>query len=312
MKALKTYLVTGGAGFLGCNLVRKLLEMGNKVIVYDNFSFGRRENVDIQNDNLAVTEGDIQDTNLLQNVMRNHNPEIVIHLAALHFIPYCNAHPCETLRVNVEGTQSLLEVIRNSKVSKIIAASTAAVYPNNGNAYSETDQLAPFDIYGLSKLFMEHLINSFHRETDKVCINARLFNIYGPYETNPHLIPRVMEQLSQNGDTIELGNLTPKRDYIYVDDVADAIIALSSDNVRKSDTFNIGTGYEYSVTDIVTILNKITRRNVKIESVVKYRRDVDREHLLSDISKIEKHTGWKPKYSIEYGLKKTAAFYQLV
>lgn len=304
--------MTGGAGFLGCNLVRKLLGKEEMVIVYDNFSFGKKENIAIKNRNLRIIKGDINNQKLLKETVKKYKPNIIVHLAALHFIPYCNSHPCETLRVNVEGTQSLMEVIKNPNVQMMLAASSAAVYAMNDGANKETDIPAPYDIYGISKLFMERLVNSFQQETGKKCVNMRLFNIYGHYETNPHLIPRIMEQFAAGKEIIELGNLTPKRGYIYTDDVADAIVALSSDAYGHSETYNIGTGKEYSVTEIVDMLNAITGRKVTVKSVAKYRRAVEREHLLANISKIKNETGWEPKYSIEEGLQKTAEFYRLI
>jgi UDP-glucose 4-epimerase len=306
------YLVTGGAGFLGCTLVRKLLAAGNRVVVYDNFSFGRRENIAISDDRLTVVEGDINDTSLLNKVVVERDIRCVVHLAALHFIPYCNQHPCETLRVNVEGTQNLLEVCRNNRVEKILSASSAAVYPQSDLAYKESDPVGAFDIYGMSKMFTEHLINAFHQETGKPCGNLRFFNIYGPYETNPHLIPRIIEQYANRAMVIELGNLHPKRDYIYVEDMADAIIAIIGLKHQSVEVLNIGTGLEYSVVEVVEKLNAITGRNVKVESVEKNRRAVDREHLLADVSRLKSMTGWAPRHSIEEGLRKTAQFYKLI
>jgi len=309
---MKTFFITGGAGFLGCTLVRKLLERGEKVIVYDNFSFGRKENIQIDNLKLECIEADIIDTPTLKENIQKYQPDVIIHLAALHFIPYCNLHKLETLRVNVEGTQSLLESIRNVSVSKVIAASSAAVYGISNNAHNENDTPDPYDIYGISKLSMEQLVKSFYKETGKVTINVRLFNIYGPYETNPHLIPRIMEQFANSASKITLGNLSPKRDYIYVEDVADALILISDSNIKNAETYNIGTEKEYSATEIVEIMNKITGRNVMVESVAQYQRKVDREHLLADTSKIKEKINWELRHSIEEGLRKTAAFYGII
>ncbi len=308
---MDSVLVTGGAGFLGCTLTRKLLDAGYKVIVYDNFSFGSRKYILLKHPNLVVVEGDINNRQFLSETIGSHNPYTVVHLAALHFIPYCNQHPCETLRVNVEGTQALLEACRNSSVGMIAAASSAAVYPPKDSANLETDNTGSFDIYGASKVSMEQLMVLYHQETKKKCINLRFFNIYGPYETNPHLIPRIMEQYAKGLDVIELGNLTPKRDYIYTEDMADAIITICRSTSLFFETFNIGTGLEFSVTDVVDRLNHILNRNVRIVSVEKYQRKVEREHLLADISKIKRVTGWESRFSIEEGLSRTAEFYRL-
>jgi len=109
---MKKILITEGTGFIGSALTRELLEKSYQVIVYDNFSWGKRENLPVQNDSLVIVNGDTLDTSKLNRVMKQYKPEAVFHLAAIHFIPYCNDHPLETLRNNVEGTESVLLACR--------------------------------------------------------------------------------------------------------------------------------------------------------------------------------------------------------
>lgn len=306
---MTTILVTGAAGFAGYTLSAKLASRGFRVLGLDNLSFGK--NLHRRDKRIVNIRMDILDNKKLREVMRKYSPEAVVHLAALHFIPYCNAHPQETLRVNVEGTQSLLEACRESSIKKVLSASTAAVYGQNGSKNRETDTLGPIDIYGHAKFFCEHLLRQYALESGIVGINMRFFNIYGPYENHPHLIPRVMEQYALKNTSIDLGNLSPRRDYVHVDDVADAVITLMEKAV-VSDDFNIGTGQEFSVVEVVEMLNRIAGRKVKIRSLAKFRRKVDREHLVADISKIYKIVGWKPKVDMVSGLRDTAAHYGIV
>src|SRR6266540_5040389 len=192
-KQSETSLVTGGAGFIGSELVRQLLDEGQKVIVYDNLSFGRRSNLP-PSKNLRLVKGDLVDTGKLHAVLKQWKPHTVFHLAALHFIPYCNSHPQETVRVNVEGTESVLQACRNTSVECLIYASTAAVFGIRSGHHRESEEAAPVDIYGLTKFFGECLVRKFHAETAIRCRIGRLFNGYGRRETSPHVIPEIVEQ----------------------------------------------------------------------------------------------------------------------
>ncbi len=301
---MATMLVTGGAGFVGSCLVGRLLADGDEVVVYDNFSTGRLDFLPVTDPRLAVVDGDIVDEAGLARIMQQRPPDCVFHLAAIHFIPYCLAHRRETLRVNVEGTQAVLDACRAAGVSRIVAASSAAVYGISDRANSETDLPAPVDIYGASKWFDEILLRQFHQDTGIACAAARLFNIYGTHETNPHVIPEVLDQLSRSDD-IEVGNVEVYRDFIYVDDVAAALIQLARLPGLEFGVFNVGTGVDYSVRDIVNACAAIVRRPLQVRSVAARRRSVDRQHLRADCSLIARRLGWRARYDLQTGLTET-------
>ena len=167
-----------------------------------------------------------------QTVMERADAQVVIHLAALHFIPACNRDPQRAIRVNVDGTQGVLKAAADAaSVVGVVVASTAAVYAPSTEAHSESSTIGPTDIYGLTKLWSEQLAELFARSTGKSVGIARLFNVFGPGETNPHLIPTIVRQLQQ-GPELRLGNLSTKRDYVYVEDVARGLIALA-ESVRR-------------------------------------------------------------------------------
>ena len=303
-------LVTGGAGFIGSSLVRKLLQGNNKVIVLDNFVNGKREFLP-DNENLAVIEGDITSSEDIEKCL-SLNPNHIVHLAAYHFIPFCDAHPSETMRVNTYGTQLLLELSsrRKDTIEKIIFASTAAVYYPSDRKHNEDDQVEPIDIYGISKKAGEDIVNLFYKNTAIPCINARLFNAIGPRETNPHLLPDIIKELQQNKSEISLGNLSSKRDYIYVDDISDGIIALlESDN--KSGSYNIGSGYSYSAAEIMDIIQKILGNEIAINSTADKRRKIDRPFLIADNDRLTK-TGWKCTHNVHEGIEKTLKYYNII
>jgi len=295
-------LVTGGAGFIGSHIVKRLIELNHSVLVIDDLSFGRRESIPQAGGNLRLIEGDIAKRGLLVSPIEEFQPEIVIHLAAIHFIPYCNDNPVRTVETNIIGTKWLLEACRITKPNTLVFASSAAVYGISDTKVSEEDLPGPTDIYGISKLIGEDLCKLFYRETGIRTIITRIFNVYGPGETNPHVIPEIIEQLKKGKIEVELGNIEPKRDFINVRDVADAFIALLSDFRGGIDTFNIGSGKEYSIREIIEICGRIIGEEIKVKTVKSRMRKSDRMHLLADIQKIIKETNWRPKISVEEGL----------
>ena len=303
-------LVTGGAGFIGSSLVRKLLQIGYCVIVLDNFVNGDKAYLP-DHQNLTIVEGDITSSDDIKKSLIT-NPEYVVHLAAYHFIPFCDSHPAETIMVNTYGTQNLLEVIsqQHNKVKKIIYASTAAVYPPTEAKCFEDDKTGPIDIYGISKISGEEIVNLFNKRTGIPSINARLFNAIGPRETNPHLLPDIIEQLQKENREIHLGNLVPKRDYIYVDDISDGIVVLMKSEVNYGN-FNIGTGNAYSPKEIIEIISKVTNKKYKIISVPEKQRSGDRPFLVADNTKLS-DLGWECKHNINKAIEITLSFYNII
>jgi UDP-glucose 4-epimerase len=300
----RSILVTGGAGFVGSWLVRRLLERAGsaRVAVLDNFFNGRREHIPAS-DQVEVLDVDLTDGARVEDAVRGTRPELVFHLAALHFIPYCNAHPAETLEVNVVGTQNLIEACRRSEPTGLVIASTGAVYPARDDANAEDNPTGAVDIYGLSKVINEKQLELYARDTRTRCAVARLFNVYGPGETNPHVVPEIVDQVARGQDEIGLGNVKPQRDYIYVADVADALMAIASGNAHSYRVYNVGTGHEYSVEELVNRLSGVVGRPIRIRVEQERVRASDRMHLLCDRSRIGREIGWAPRYAIEQGLE---------
>lgn len=308
---MKTILITGGAGFIGSATVRRFLEEGIGVVVYDDFSYGRREFLP-DDDRLEIVVGDINDTDRLAETLARVTPDYLCHLAAIHFIPDCNADPPRALQVNTVGTESVLNAAAGTRIDKVLIASTAAVYPINDDPNAEEGTpAAPIDIYGLSKLFSEALAEKYVRETGGTAVAVRLFNAVGPRETNPHVIPHIFESAGR-GDTIPLGNVEPKRDYIHTADMAEAMLAICRSGMSGFETVNVGTGEEYSVAELVEMIGGIIGRKLTIEQKADRVRSVERMHLVADISRIGTLTGWRPKMSIADSLADTAKYYGLV
>ena len=301
MTRTKKVIITGGAGFIGSAVSAALQTCGHDIYVIDNLSFGRRELLAIPDSHFF--EVDILDRAELSRVVSQIEPDWIIHLAAIHFIPYCNEHPVAAAQVNIQGTINLLAAAKNvPNLEKVFFASTAAVYPICDDAISETHPTAPLDIYGLSKLTGEHLMNEFHLQTAIPTIVCRFFNAFGPNETNAHVIPEIQRQLAAGSRTIELGNLEPKRDFIHTTDMASAIVKLLAAFDRGIEIFNLGRGIEYSVTELVEAFEQELGEKIAIKVDPARVRKVERMHLLADISKLKNFIDWEPKISLNQGI----------
>lgn len=300
---MEKIVITGGAGFIGSALIGKLQKEGYETFVVDNLSFGNRQFISEVDDDHFFNIN-IMDRDKLISTIQSINPSMVVHLAAVHFIPYCNEHPFLSANINIEGTINVLDACKSLKnLKKVFFASTAAVYPILDDAITEKVIPAPTDIYGLSKAAGEKLMSEFHLSTGIPVVICRFFNAFGPNETNPHLIPVIQEQVNAGKTTIQLGNLDPKRDFIHTYDMANAVLLLLKKFEKGIDVFNLGRGIEYSVREIVEAFERQSGKKIEIVSDPARMRKSERMHLLSDISKLKSFLNWEPSISIDEGIK---------
>jgi UDP-glucose 4-epimerase len=202
------------------------------------------------------------------------------------------------------GTRNLLEAARQlSGLETVVFGSSAAVYPPREEANGEASEPGPMDIYGETKLIGEDLMRLFHRETGVPTTSARLFNVYGPDETNEHLIPAVLTQVRAGDRTIELGNLTPKRDFVHVTDVARALGTLLTGSESGYATYNVGTGSPHSVREVVERTAEALGEEIEIVQDDDRVRESDRPHLEADVSAIRADHGWTPEVAFVDGLR---------
>jgi len=294
--------VTGGAGFIGIHLCKKLLELNHDVTVYDNFSNSLRENFDSKiNQKANVISGDILDISKLVTSMQNH--EIVIHLAAQISVPESVKNPKLTFDVNVNGTHNVLESCKKNKISKIIAASTAAVYQNvsEKTILNESSVTEPSSPYGSSKLEMENMINDFTQTHNVNAIILRLFNVYGIGQSPEYagVITKFLSNIRNNNPLTIFGDGSQTRDFVHVNDVVSAII-LSIDSSNFG-LYNVATGKSVTILDLAHLL--IEQSKKKLDMVFEEQQKGDIKFSHASISKINQSLAFFPEYVIADGLK---------
>ena len=300
-KDIQRVLVTGGAGFIGSAVIAHLQTYDVEIQVIDDLAFGNRRFINIPDTHFL--QFDIRDTAKLHIALQRFRPDWIIHLAAVHFIPWCNQRPYEAADINIRGTLTLLDAARQLPSLKgVLFASTAAVYPIHEGPLSEGHPTGPLDIYGLTKLTGERLCNEFHLQSGIPTVVCRFFNAFGPNETNPHLIPEIAQQINGGARILRLGNQAPKRDFIHTSDMAQAVAALLETFHQGFDIFNLGRGIEYSVLEIAQAFGNALGEPVRVEIDPEKVRLTDRLHLLADIRKLTAFTGWQPKISIDEGI----------
>ncbi len=298
-------VVTGGLGFIGNELVRQLIQAGEKVAVIDNRNRVAPHIEDLSG--VEVYEADIINKERIKEIFISIQPHTVYHLAAIHYIPECNANPERTLRINVEGTESVLNAAAAAGVGKFIFASSGAVYADSAEKLTESSEISPVDIYGWSKLFGEQLCLLNFQVNKTPTVICRLFNNYGPRETNMHIIPEVLYQLSM-GNTLQLGNITTTRDYIHTKDCATAMIKLAACTGSDVKTVNVAHGNGYTVKEMIDRISEISGRVVSVTADDSRVRKVDKQTQVANIELLHALTGWRPQTSIQKGLKELLEF----
>jgi UDP-glucose 4-epimerase len=303
-----TWVVTGAAGFLGSHVVEQLLKRDIPVLGIDNLSGGKWQFLApfASNPLFKFASVDIRDEAALTELFRRERPEVCVHLAALHFIPAAMRNPGLAVSLNVHGTQTLLSACRESKVSRFWFSSTADVYKASDQAHHESSPIGPFNIYGVTKWMGEQLVQlEAGMRPDCHFVIGRLFNLYGPHETNPHILPEVINQIrSANGSVVlRLGNVTPKRDLVPIVDAARAVIAVLEKSTPGVTTVNVGTGVTVSVQEVVERIGAILGRPIRIEIDPTKVRAVERGCLQADVKALRSLIGWAPDGDLTRGLR---------
>ncbi len=307
-------LLTGAGGLIGSATARLLREGGHEVLSSDlrlpspsSRSLPWVEpDIGSSSRSSPWVQLDVRRRKQVRSTLAQWRPDVVVHLAARHFIPWCERFPAATLQTNVVGTQNVVEEARRGGVAKLVFASSAAVYGPSPRPLEESCALGPDDVYGVSKVSGEQLIRLASQRGDGPDgVVLRLFNTIGPNDPNPHLIPRLVSELRGGGRCLRLGNLQSVRDYVYVDDVARAILAAVERDLPGHTTINVGGGVGRSVAEVVEVLEGLVGHGLEILSTAARRRAVDRPFLLADRARARRLLDWEPQVAFEDGLART-------
>lgn len=305
-----TYLVTGGAGFIGSHMVGALLDGGHSVRVVDNFSTGKRENLAPVADRVDLRAISITDRAALSEAM--DGVDYVFHLAALASVPRSVADPVASNDVNVTGTLNVLLAAREAGVKRVVYAGSSSAYGNVESEFKSEDMLpVPLSPYAVAKLAAEHYCQVFTEVYGLETVTVRYFNVFGPRQdplsAYAAVIPKFVTSMIDGQSPIIEGDGTQSRDFTYIANVVHGNLLACHTPGVAGETFNIAVGGRISLLDMVAALNDIL--GTQIEPVFTEPRAGDVKHSRASIDKARDRLGFEPKVSFEDGLRRTVAWY---
>lgn len=311
----KTVLVTGADGFIGSHLTQRLLEEGCKVkafVYYNSFnSWGWIDTFPKELKNkLEIFAGDIRDPNGVRTAMQG--VDVVFHLAALIAIPFSYHSPDSYVDTNVKGTLNVVQAARDLNTKRVLVTSTSEVY---GTAQyvpiDERHPRQPQSPYSASKIGADCIAESFYRSFNLPITIVRPFNTFGPRQSARAVIPTIITQLLNGATSLKLGDLTPTRDLLYVKDTVEGFVAIAKCDELVGHDINIATQSEISVGDLARKLVSQIGSDIKIEEDQQRLRPEKSEvfRLFGSNQKLMEYTDWKPKYTLDAGLKETIEWF---
>jgi nucleoside-diphosphate-sugar epimerase len=305
------YLVTGGAGFIGSNFVKELLRRGHDVRVLDNFSTGRRENLQEFGTDIEVVEGDIRDFWTTLDACKD--VDFVLHQAALPSVFRSVENPATTTDINIMGTLNVLECSRRQGVKKLMFASSSSVYGDTPTLpKSEDMHPLPLSPYAASKLTGEHYCRIYSKLYKMPSIAFRYFNVFGPKQ-NPDseyaaVIPKFITLLMSDRQPTVFGDGKQSRDFTYVDNVVQTVLLACEQDKITSGEYNLACGGQYTLNTLLDRLRELLGKDIK----ARYTdfRPGDIKHSFAAITKLQKDFGTTPAIDFEDGLERTIAFFK--
>ncbi len=316
---MKRVLITGGAGFIGSHLAETLLKKDNKVVIIDNLSTGRMENIKHLKDNKRFSYR--IDTVMNKRLMKRliENSDIIYHLAAAVGVKYIIDNPLESIKTNVTGTEIVLELANNLGKKKVILASTSEIYGKNMDgkvSFKENDNRTlgttsiPRWSYSCTKALDEFLALAYCREKKLPVVIVRLFNTCGPRQTGEYgmVVPRFIKQALLNQPITVYGDGTQTRSFTYIDDVTKALIALAKHPRAVGEIFNIGNPDSISINELAEKIKRMANSSSRIVHIPyekAYEKGFeDMKYRQPDVTKIKELTGFKPTYDIDKMLER--------
>ena len=308
---MSSYLVTGGAGFIGSNIVEALVKKGERVKVIDNFVSGKRTNLSSVSDKIELIEGDIRDLSLLRKVTKG--VDYILHQAALRSVPKSVGDPVSYNEVNVGGTLNVLLAAKEAGVKRVVCASSSSIYGDT-ETFPEKEMHLPLPIspYAASKLAGEHYCHVFSKIYGLETACLRYFNVFGPRQSLESqyavVVPRFIISMLNNESPPVHGDGKQSRDFTYIDNVVEANILAAHTPGVSGEVFNVACGKDYTVLNLVDQLNKIMNKNLKPKFTPPRPGDVQR--TLADISNARKLLKLEIKVNFEQGLKKSVDWFK--
>lgn len=300
------FLVTGGAGFIGSNIVEELLKRGYSVRVLDNFATGKRENLEDFKKEIELIEGDIRSYHTVNQAMKGI--DIVLHQAALPSVPRSINDPITSNEVNVVGTLNILDAAKEHNVKRIVYASSSSVYGDNPELPKHEGMLPnPLSPYAVSKLAGEKYCNVFSRLYGIETVVLRYFNVFGPRQ-DPNsqysaVIPLFIKAINNNKQPTIFGDGTQSRDFTYVANVVEANLLAATKEVESGLAMNCACHGQITLNDLVNELNKLLGKDIK--PIYAEPRHGDIKHSFADITFIKNKLGYEPKAGFLDGLVRT-------
>jgi len=307
------YMITGGAGFIGSNIVDRLVREGGEVVVIDDFSTGKRENLSHVIDRIELIEADICDRDAVLSACRG--VDTVFHQAAIPSVPRSVADPLGSNRAAVDGTLSVLLSARDEGVKRVVVASSSSVYGESRELPKrEAMRLDPLSPYAVGKLTAERYAAVFTRVYGLETVSLRYFNVYGPRQ-DPHgdyaaVIPKFISLILSGKPPTVYGDGTQSRDFTFIDDVVEANLLAARARGAAGMAFNVGGGQRVTLNEVVAMLGKVLGRDIAPEYAPE--RPGDILHSLADISNATEVLGYTARTSLREGLIRTVEFFRSV
>lgn len=295
-------LITGGAGFLGAALANRLVREGHTVLALDDLSAGDPQRLDSR---VVLARGDVRDVPRLWTLLQG--VDLVYHLAARVSVPESILYPRIYQDVNVGGTVALLEAMRDAGVRRLVLASSGAVYGDQPVQPVHEELLPrPRSVYAVTKLAAEHFVLTLGRLWGFEVVVLRIFNAYGPGQPLPAahapVISRFLKQAIEGGTMVIFGDGTQTRDFVYLDDVVEALVAAGERTGLNGELINVGSGREISINELADIVMRVVGRRVPV--IHSPAQDGGVARLCADLRKAERLLGYRPRVFLEEGLRR--------
>ncbi|MFB6292345.1 MAG: SDR family NAD(P)-dependent oxidoreductase [Candidatus Nanohaloarchaea archaeon] len=304
-------LVTGGAGFIGSNIVEGLVDRGVEVVVLDDLYLGTEDNLEDVRDEIKFIEGSVTDRETVEEAVEGC--DTVFHQAARSSAPMHKEEPGEGAEVNIGGFINTVEAAREAGVEKIVYASTSSMYGSVKPPHREDMGEEPTNRYTATKMSRELYASVYSKISDVHFTGLRYFSVYGPHERAKgkyaNVVTQFLWKMQEDEEPVIFGDGTQTRDFTYVKDVVKAnMLAAERDEDINGDYFNIGTGVETPFNEVVDALNEVLGKDIEPEHV-----DNPIENYVkrtkADISRAREKLGYEPEYTFEEGLRRTVEYY---